>query len=95
MLNALAAIVALDVQHTAVRPLLVRRLKDPVDKKRIAAFGAADEHGHSSRVVRGDGSRLSGGMLSGLCKNETASHETTASAQGGGGGGWRAEGSRI
>ncbi len=89
VLNALAAIAALDVQHTAVRPLLVRRLKDPVDKKRIAALGAADEHWHSSRVVRGDSSRLSGGTLSALRKNKTASHKTRKKGrwQGGDGGG--------
>ena len=89
VLYALAGIAALDVPHTAVRPLLLRRLEKPVDGSSINAGGAADEHGRNSRVVRGDGSRLSGGMLSALRRNKTASHKTRKKGrwQGGGWGG--------
>ncbi len=76
MLYAPAGIAALDVQHTAVQPLLLRRLEKPVDGSSIIAGGAADEHGRSARVVRGNSSRLSGGMLFALRKNKTASHKT-------------------
>ena len=78
MLYAHAGIAALGVQHTAVQPLLQRRLVKPVDGSSIIAGGAADENGRSSRVFGGDGSRLSGGMLSDLRKNKTktASHKT-------------------
>ncbi len=78
MLYAHAGIAALGVKHTAVQPLLMRRLEKPVDESSINAGGANDEQGSSSRVVRGDGSRFSGGMLSGLRKNKTktASHKT-------------------
>jgi hypothetical protein len=78
VLYARAGITALGVQHTAVQPLHLRRLVKPVDASSIIAGGAADEHGRSSRVFRGDGSRLRGGMLSGLRKNntKTTSHKT-------------------
>jgi hypothetical protein len=76
VLYARAGIAALGVQHTAVQPLLLHRLEKPVDGSSPIANGAADEHGRSSRVVRGDGSRLSGGMLSALRRNKTASHKT-------------------
>ena len=78
VLYAHAGIAALGVQHTAVQPLLLRRLVKPVDERSSFTGGAADEHGRSSRVFGGDGSRLSGGMLSGLRKNKTktASHKT-------------------
>ena len=78
-------IAALGVQHTAVQPLLLRRLVKPVDERSINAGGAADEHGRSSRVFGGDGSRLSGGMLSALRKNKTASHKKKGRGVGGGG----------
>ena len=89
MLYAHAGIAALGVQRTAVQPLLLRRLEKPVDGSSMNAGGAADEHGRSSRVVRGDGSRLSGGMLSALRRNKTASHKTRKKGrwQGGDGGG--------
>jgi hypothetical protein len=81
VLDPHAGIAALAVQHTAVRPLLLRRLENPVDGSSIIAGGAADEHGHSSRVVRGD--------LSGLQKKGTVLCETKLSAKtkGRGGGG--------
>ncbi len=89
VLYALACIAALDVQRTAVQPLLLRRHEKPVDVSSIIAGGAADEHGRSARVVRGDGSRLRGGMLSELRRNKTASHKTWKKGtwQGGDGGG--------
>jgi hypothetical protein len=73
MLYAHAGIAALGVQNTAIQPLIQGRLENTVDGISIIASGAADEHGRSSHVVRGDGSRLSGGMLSGLRKIKTAS----------------------
>ena len=105
MLYAHAGIAALGVQHTAVQPLLLRRLVKPVDGSSIIAGGAADENGRSSRVFGGDGSRLSGGMLSGLRKNKTktASHKTrkegemagTGREKEGEGGGSRSGGRRL
>jgi hypothetical protein len=95
VLYAQSVIAALAVQHTAVQPLLLRRLEKTVDFSSIIASGAADEHERSSRVVQGDGSRLSGGMLSTLRKNKTktASHETKKKGRWQGGGGrlqlWR------
>ena len=74
VLYARAGIAALGVQHTAVQPLLLRRLVKPVDKSSIKAGGAADENGRSSRVFGGDGSRLSGGLRKN--KTRTASHKT-------------------
>jgi hypothetical protein len=76
VLYAHAGIAAIGVQHTAVQPLLLRRLEKPVDGSSMNAGGTADEHGRSSRVVRGDGSSLSGGELSKLRRNKAASHKT-------------------
>ena len=70
VLHAHAAVAALGIQHTAVRPLLLRRFEKPIDPFSIEACGSADEHRHSSRVVGGNNSRLSGGMLSALRKNK-------------------------
>ncbi len=74
MLYNHSGIAALGVQHTAVQPLLLRRLVKPVDKSSRFTAGAADEHGCSSRVFGGDGSRLSGGLRKN--KTKTASHKT-------------------
>ena len=70
VLHAHAAVAALGVQHTTVQPLLLRRVEKPVDHCSMNACGSADEHGHSSRVVGGNGCCRSGGMLSALRKNK-------------------------
>ena len=70
VLHANAAVAALGIQHTAVRPFLLRRFEKPVDPCSIEACGSADEQWHSERVVGGNGSRLSGGMLSALRKEQ-------------------------
>ena len=75
VLQAHAAVAALDVQHTAVSPLLLRRFEKPVDPCSIDACGSTDEQWHSERVVGGNGSGLSGGMLSALHKQKTTSEK--------------------
>ena len=70
VLHARAAVAALGVHHTAIQPLLLRRFEKTVDQGSMDACGSADEHWLSARVVGGNGSRLSGDMLSALRKKK-------------------------
>ena len=70
VLNPHTAVAALDVQHTAVRPLLLRRFEKPIDPCSIDTCGSTDEQWHSERVVGGNGFGLSGGMLIALHKKQ-------------------------
>ena len=68
VLNAHAGVACLDVQHTPVYTLLLRRLEATVDLGGVFVIesGAADAHGQRARVVCGDSLSLSGGIDSAL-----------------------------
>ncbi len=68
MLYAHSGVAAFGVNHTAVQPVLLHRLEEPVDRIVVHASGAADENGQRPRVVCGDSLRLSGGILGALSK---------------------------
>ncbi len=72
MLHPHAAVAALAVQHTAIKPLLLSRLENTID---IRDFRSADKQWYSTRVVEGDGYRLVGRTLCALRKNRSKSEK--------------------